>query len=75
MNKLEQLPELFKGEAGISNNPEHCDRVHGVVSRNDDGCATVRHDDVTALANNLKSSTLKGPHGVEVIHSWELAHC
>jgi hypothetical protein len=75
MNKqLKQLAKLFYGQTGIPNDPEHRNRIYGIVPRDHDHGSPIGHDDVSALANDLKPSPLERLDGFEVVHTRHLPH-
>jgi hypothetical protein len=71
-NKLQELPKLVDGEAGVARDTAHSDRVDRVVAGNGEDARAVAHDDVLALAQHHKPCLLKRPDCIEVIDAGEL---
>ena len=64
---LQQFSEIFHGQAGISNYPAHCVRIHGIVPRDGEEYCSVRHHNVLcALADYPKPGFLQSPDRAQV---------
>ena len=61
---LQQIAKFFHRHPGIFYYPAHRQSVHRVVTRYGDEMRTVAHDNVFALADNLKSRLF------ECLHAW-----
>ena len=63
---LQQIAKFFHRHPGIFYYPAHRQSVHRVVTRYGDEMRTVAHDNVFALADNLKSRLFERLHGPEM---------
>jgi hypothetical protein len=71
-SKLQELPKLLDGEAGVARDTAHGDGVDWVVAGNGEDARAVAHDDVLALAQHDKPCLLERPDCIEVIDAGEL---
>ena len=72
--KLPATTKFFYRHSGVFGYPAHRQRVHRIVTRYGDEMRTVAHDDVFALADNLKSCLFERLHGAEMIDAGNLRH-
>ena len=70
--RSEELAELLNRESGIADNAAKGEGVDGVVTRNGQYPAVVRHDDVLALTHDHKASLLEGSNSVEMVDAGNL---
>ena len=63
---------MLHGQAGVTRNTAHRERVNRVMPRNGHDALTVAHDDVLALAHYSKPGFFERAHGVKVIDAWDL---
>ena len=71
---LQQIAKFFHRHPGIFYYPAHRQSVHRVVTRYGDEMRTVAHDNVFALADNLKSRFFERLHGPEMIDAGNFRH-
>src|SRR5438034_7800368 len=71
---LQQIAKFFHRHPGIFYYPAHRQSVHRVVTRYGDEMRTVAHDNVFALADNLKSRLFERLHGPEMIDAGNFRH-
>jgi hypothetical protein len=74
VNGSQQRLELLNGETGVAHDSAHRERVDRIVARNRDDPGTVSHDDVLALACDLKASLFERFHGRKVVDTWYPRH-
>ena len=72
VHRSQKFTKLLHGQAGVTRNAAHRERVDWVVARNRHDALTVAHDDVLALTHDSESGLLECAHGVEVIDAWDL---
>jgi hypothetical protein len=70
----EQGSELVDGEASVSNDTAHGDRIDRVVPRDHDFAPTIGHDNVPPLPDDLETDLLQGTNGIEMIDTRQLGH-
>jgi len=56
------MTEVFRRHPGVFDDSAHRQGIHRVVTRNGDEMRTVAHDDVFAVADNLKSCLFERLH-------------
>ena len=61
------MTKFFYRHSGVFDYPAHRQGVHRIVTRYGDEMRTVAHDDVFALADNLKSSLFERLHSAEMM--------
>ena len=71
---LKQMTEFFHRHPGIFYYSAHRQGIHRIVTRNGDEMRTVAHDDVFAVADNLKSCLFERLHRAEMIDARNLRH-
>ena len=69
---LEQLAELFDGEAGVTHEAAHGECVDWIVARDGEDSLAIRHHDVLALTCDPEPRLFEGAHCIKVIDAWNL---
>ena len=64
--------ELFDAETRIGRDATHRESVYGIVARNRHDAHAIGHDDVFALAQDLKASLFQSLHAIEMIDAENL---
>ena len=70
----EQLLELLDRQSSILSDAAHSVGVDGVVSRDREDTAPIRHHDVLAFTRDPESGFLKGSDSLEVPDTGDLGH-
>jgi hypothetical protein len=70
----QEIAELLGSEPGVSYDTAHRERVHRIVSWDDDETISVRHHHVLSLPNNPEPCLSERAYRIQVIDSWDLAH-
>ena len=71
---LEEVSERLRSQAGGFGDTTHRDCVDRIISGNNQACLAVRHDDVAALAGDVKAEFLKNAHGILLADSGNFRH-
>jgi hypothetical protein len=71
---LQKITKFFYRHSGVFDYSAHRQRVHRIVTRYGNEMRTVAHDDVFALADNLKSCLFERLHCAEMIDAGKLRH-
>ncbi len=71
---LQQLPELFRAQAGISHNAAHGMSVNRIMSWDCDDAHAVGHHDMLPLPRDSKSSFFQCFDGAQVSDARDLSH-
>jgi len=65
---------LFQGKTRVTHDPKHRECVDWIIARYHYCPAPIRHHNMPALPDDLKSSTLKCLHRLLMLNARQLAH-
>jgi hypothetical protein len=71
---LQERPELFFTETGITKDASHRERVDGIVPGDGEDPNTVGHHDVLPLSSDPKACLLQGADGVLMVDTRNARH-